>query len=315
MNYKDYYAILGVQRTATAAEIKQAYRKLARKYHPDVSKEPQAEERFKAVQEAYEVLKDEQKRATYDQFGANWQGGQEFKPPPGGGFEHIFTGSGGGAGFSDFFEMLFGERQDAFSSGKAHRNHRTPRKKSPSQKAEITISLEEAYHGVTKLITLTAPASGLSGAAAQQRTSLRVNIPPGTVAGQQLRLNSQEQSHYGNLLLCINIAPHQFFTVKNRDVYVELPITPWEAALGGKVLVPTLAGTVEVKLGAQAQSGNKLRLKGRGLPCDKSGSVTGDQYVVLQIVNPPNLNSAQLNLYTALAQASNFNPRTKFGIT
>lgn len=313
MNYKDYYALLGVKRTASAAEIKQAYRKLARKYHPDVSKETQAEEHFKAVQEAYEVLKDEQKRATYDQLGANWQSGQEFKSASGAGFEHIFTGSGAESGFSDFFEMLFGARQDAFR-GTASGNNRIHRKKSPSQKAEIAISLEEAYHGVTKLITLTAPATGLSGMASQQRT-LRVNIPPGTLAGQQLRLNGQEQGDYGNLLLCINVAPHPFFTVKSRDVYLELPITPWEAALGGKILVPTLAGAVEVKLGAQAQSGNKLRLKGRGLPGAKSCSIKGDQYVVLQIVNPPNLTTTQINLYTALAQASNFNPRTKFGIT
>jgi curved DNA-binding protein len=313
MEYKDYYAILGLSRTASAAEIKQAYRKLARKYHPDVSKEPQAEERFKSVQEAYEVLKDQKKRATYDQLGANWQGGQEFKPPPGwhgasGGFEHIFSQTGDG-GFSDFFSMLFGDNRDAFA-GHRPQDFKPKSRNITPQHAKLTITLEDAYSGANKAIVFNMPVRDEAGQVKDCQRTLKVSIPPGTITGQQLRLSGQALPHGGDLLLTITIAPHKLFRTIDHNVYLDLPITPWEAALGAKIMVPTLGGVVEIKITEGAQSGQKLRLKGRGLPHSKSAA-PGDQYIVLQIVNPPNLSASQKDLYRNLARECPFDPRTK----
>ncbi len=260
MEYKDYYKILGVSRSASADEIKRAYRKQAREFHPDKNKAKGAEEKFKLANEANEVLSDPQKRSAYDQLGANWKAGQQFRPPPG------FGGRGRsapGGDFSDFFSTLFGggggfgDMGDGFS--------RPPQ----DQHAKLNISLEDAFAGKTLAVTLGA-------------RSLNVKIPAGITAGQNIRL-ARQGNHGGDLLLEISFALHPRFSAEGRDIHCALNIAPWEAALGGKVDVPTLGGTVELNLPANSQGGKKMRLKGRGLP----GSPAGDQIVTLNIVTPP----------------------------
>lgn len=312
MEYKDYYKTLGVLRNAKEDEIKKAYRKLARKYHPDVSKEPNAEEQFKAVQEAYEVLKDAKKRAAYDQLGSNWQGGQEFRPPPNwegfagaGGFEDI-----GGGDFSDFFASIFGggrARQGGFrqtrQGGFSQRGQ--------DEHAKINISLEDAFHGGAKTVHLQVREVDAHGQMHMKTRTLKITIPKGIISGQQLRLAQQGspgigKGPAGDLFLEIDVNPHPAFTLQGRDIYLTLPVTPWEAALGAKVTVPTLAGPVEMKIAAGAQAGQKLRLKGRGLP---GTPVAGDQYALLQIVTPPANTDAERALYQKMAQEMPFDPR------
>lgn len=308
MEYKDYYKTLGVARDAKEDEIKRSYRKLARKYHPDVSKEPNAEERFKEVQEAYEVLKDPKKRAAYDQLGSNWQGGQEFRPPPnwnGAGFD--FGGfEAGGADFSDFFESIFGGR--GFGRGKAGKGFS---RRGQDEHAKINISLEEAFHGGAKTIHLQVPEVDAHGRVQHKTRTLKITIPAGIASGQQLRLSQQGSAGTGNapagdLYLELSIQPHPIYSLQGRDVYLTLPITPWEAALGAKVTVPTLAGPVEMKIAPGSQAGQKLRLKGRGLP---GKPASGDQYAMLQVVTPPAKTDAQRALYEKMAQDMPFNPR------
>lgn len=294
MEYKDYYKILGVDRTAAAEDIKKAYRRLARKYHPDVSKEPNAEEKFKELGEAYEVLRDSEKRAQYDQFGGQYRHGQSFTPPPGwqdsaGGF------SRGNSNFSSFFENMFasgmggGGRGDSFFA------------RGDDVNAKITISLEEAFHGTNKSIRRP------TGAA--QTGTVNVKIPAGVSAGQKIRLAGQGKAgmggQAGDLYLEIQIAPHSFLRVEDKDLYLELPLAPWEAALGTKVTVPTLAGKISLTIPAGARSGQKMRLKGRGLP----GKPAGDQFVVLQIQTPPASSDSQKLLYRKMADSFEFNPR------
>jgi len=302
MEYKDYYNIMGVPRTAQADEIKRAYRKLARKYHPDVSKESGAEEKFKELGEAYEVLKDPQKRAAYDQLGANWQAGQEFRPPPGWAppeWEGVAGGAGGFGDASDFFEFLFGGGQ-----GGMHRStHRHGfARRGEDYHSKIQISLPEAYHGGVKEIQLT----GQQG----QRRLLKVKIPPGIKSGQQIRLPHQGapgmgKGEKGDLYLEIEVQKHPFFDMIGNDIYCSLPVTPWEAALGATVTVPTLGGKVGLKIPPGSQGGQKLRLKGRGLP----GTKGGDQYVILKIVIPQPATDSAKALYTQMAQEMPFNPR------
>ena len=319
MEFKDYYAILGLTREASEDAIKKSYRKLARKYHPDVSKEPQAEERFKEVQEAYEVLKDPQKRGAYDQLGANWKGGQDFRPPPGwqssGGFEDAFAGQGADdlGGFSDFFSMLFGRQarggmggfqqrhQQQFGGGFQGREHHPGQ----DQKAKIQISLEDSYQGGSKTIQLQVPTADARGRVQYGQRTLKVNIPKGITSGQQLRLAGQG-SNGGDLFLEIELQPHRLFTLQGHDIYLTLPITPWEAALGTKIAVPTLGGKVELKLAPGSQGGQKLRLKNRGLPAKPQA---GDQFVVLQIHTPPATTEAQRAVYEQMAKELPFNPR------
>ncbi len=302
MDFKDYYKVLGVSRDAGIDDIKKAYRRLARKYHPDVSKEQDAEERFKTISEAYEVLHDPKKRQAYDSLGSGWHAGQDFRPPPGWNpnafrdFENM-GGTGAGSGFrfaggdfSDFFESLFG----AARSG----GPRRPRSRAAptTAAAEVTVSLEEAYAGTRRTMQL----SGAGG----ERT-LNVKIPAGTVDGQKLRLPGAGPNGQGQSLLTVRIAPHERFRLEGRDVSVDLPLTPWEAALGAKVPVPTLAGTVTVSVPAGAQGGSRLRLRGRGLP----GAPPGDQFAVLQIVNPPVVSTRLRELYLAMADEAGFDPR------
>ncbi|MDX1901749.1 MAG: DnaJ C-terminal domain-containing protein [Gammaproteobacteria bacterium] len=317
MEYRDYYKILGVARDAKLDEVKRAYRKLARKFHPDVSKEPNAEERFKEVQEAYEVLKDPQKRSAYDQLGSNWQSGQEFRPPPGwqGGFGGFgggdgFAGAGGGEGFdfSDFFASLFGQQRAHAGAQQRRAGRQAPRGR--DERARIAISLEDAYRGGSQTINIQSPVRDQYGQIHQQTRTLKITIPPGILPGQQLRLAKQGAPSMGgvagDLYLEIEMKPHKIFTLDGHNISVNLPITPWEAALGAKVKVPTLAGPVELKIAPGSQSGQKLRLKGRGFP---SKPTPGDQFVILQILTPPAKTDADRALYEQMAKAMAFDPR------
>lgn len=318
MEYKDYYKILGISRDATQDEIKLAYRKLARKYHPDVNKGEDAEARFKEVGEAYEVLKDKEKRAAYDQFGSNWKAGQDFKPPPGWDFRE-FTGSrrystSSAHGFSDFFEALFGggprKRESDFSFfGSAGLN------RGRDIHAKLAIRLEESYQGSRKTITLNRTAQHGMGYGVET-TSLQVTIPKGIIEGQQIRLEGQgdllvEHGPRGDLFLEVVFEKHPYFTVVQRDVSLVLPVTPWEAALGAKLKVPTLGGAVDLKLPAGSQSGRKLRLKGKGL-CSRDHS--GDQYVVVEIHTPKIENDRQREFYEQMARVMPFNPRERLKV-
>ena len=314
MEYRDYYKIMGVPRGAAQDEIKRAYRKLARKYHPDVSKEPDAEKKFKEVGEAYEVLKDPEKRAAYDQLGANWKAGQEFHPPPGwdAGFEFSgggFTG-GDGAAFSDFFETLFGH---GFGGGRAGA-HTTFRARGEDHYAKVLIDLDDAYHGATHTITLRVPAVDDRGHVTAHERKLNVRIPQGVKQGQHIRLVGQGAPGLGggagDLYLEVEFRPQSLYRVEGRNVYLDLPVAPWEAALGATVKAPTPAGPVELKVPPGSASGSKLRLKGRGIP----GNPPGDFYVVLTIEAPPADNEATRRLYQQMAQELNFNPRERLGV-
>lgn len=313
MEYKDYYKILGVGRDATQEEIRRAYKKLARKYHPDVSKEPDAEARFKEVNEAHEVLKDPEKRAAYDRLGSDWRAGQEFRPPPG--WDTNFEFSGGStdadaAHFSDFFESLFGAG-GPFAGHSHYRSGRGGfRMRGEDHHAKIAISLEDAVRGSERTLQLEVPELDAQGHVVTRRRSLRVKIPAGIGEGQQIRLAGQggagaDGGPKGDLYLSVEFAPHPRYAVQGRDIYLNLPIAPWEAALGARVKVPTLHGQVEMSIPAGARSGQKLRLKGRGLP----GKAPGDQYVVLQIVTPPAEDEQARRLYREMADKLAFNPR------
>ena len=313
MEYKDYYQILGVGRDATQDQIKQAYRKLARKYHPDVSKEKDAEARFKDAGEAYEVLKDPEKRAAYDKFGANWRNGDHFEPPPNwdAGFEFRGAGYTGAdaSGFSDFFESLFGRDQ-----GNGRRTH-TLRMKGEDQHAKIVIPLAEAYHGARQTITLTRPTVDPYGHVTTSPHRLHVAIPKGIIEGQRNRLEGQGLpgsggSPAGDLYLEIVFAQDSLFHAEKRDIHLTLPVAPWEAALGASLTVPTLGGDVQVKIPPGSQAGKKLRLKGKGL-C--AGANCGDQIVTLQIVMPEAKTEEQRQVYRAMAEKMPFNPRAGMG--
>lgn len=317
MRFKDYYEVMGVARTASQDEIKRAYRKLARKFHPDVSKEKHAEDKFKELQEAYEVLKDPEKRAAYDQLGADHRQGQEFRPPPdwGKGFEYSRgrPGSGSaapGGDFSDFFSELFGAHSpfgDARSG--ATRGRRDFATAGQDHVARVEIDLEDAYRGGTRTIELRSPELTSDGHVVVKPRTLRVAIPAGVTDGQQIRLAGQGSAGAGggppgDLYLEVNIRPHPLFRVDGRDLTITLPVAPWEAALGETVSVPTLGGAVEMKLPAGARAGQKLRLRGRGLP----GPTSGDQYVTLNIVLPPDSPRAR-EIFEQMKRDVPFDPR------
>ena len=316
MDFKDYYKLLGVERNATQDEIKRAYRKMARKYHPDVSKEPDAETRFKEVGEAYEALKDPEKRAAYDQFGANWKAGQDFHPPPDwdAGFE--FSGSGFERGdasaYSDFFESLFGQTFGAGQSG-GRRGHAHTR--GQDHHAKVLIDLEDAYHGATRSITLQAPDLDSSGHVVTKTRTLNVKIPKGVKQGQRIRLAGQGSPGLGDALagdlyLEIEFKPHTYYRVDGHDVYLDLPLTPWEAALGATVKVPTPEGVVDLKVSAGTPGRRKFRLKGRGIP----GKPAGDLYVVAQITLPPADDESAKALYQKMSEELAYNPRSQLGV-
>jgi curved DNA-binding protein len=315
MKYQDYYQILGVARDASMEDIKKAYRRLARKYHPDVSKETNAEERFKELAEAYEVLRDPEKRAAYDQLGSNWKAGQEFRPPPGwrgqagGPGGSPFNGGFGGREFSDFFESLFSNLGGAgaghgFGGGRGFQNP------GQSQTVPLEISLEEAYQGGNRSLQLQIPEREASGRVSTRTRTLNVRIPAGVTTGQKIRLAGQGGAGSGggpsgDLYLEVTIRPHPLYQLKNRDLTLELPLAPWEAALGCKVEVPTLGGPVTLNIPANARNGQQLRLRGRGLP----GQPPGDQFVVLRIVNPPADTEAARELFERMARELPFDPR------
>ncbi len=316
MEFKDYYKIMGVARDASPDEIKRAYRKLARKYHPDVSKEPDAEARFKEVNEAYEVLKDQEKRAAYDQLGTRWKAGEEFRPPPDwntGGFEYggFETGT---SHFSDFFESLFGGASP-FGRYGAQERRGGFRMRGENQYAKIQVRLEDAYHGATRTLTLQMPEQDAQGRLVTRSRTLNVHIPAGVTQGQQIRLAGQGAPGIGggpngDLFLEIEFQSHPLFRVEGRDIYLNLPVTPWEAALGATISVPTLGGKVDMKVPAGSQSGQKLRLRGRGLP----GKTPGDQYVVLQIMTPPAHSEAAKELYRRMAREMPYDPRSNLEV-
>ena len=315
MEFKDYYQTMGVARDATADDIKRSYRKLARKYHPDVSKEPDAEARFKEVGEAYEVLRDPEKRAAYDQLGANWKSGQEFRPPPdwnagaggpGGGAE-----GAGAADFSDFFESLYGR------GSRAGRERATDfHMQGADQHARVLIDLEDAYAGATRTITLRTPEMDAQGRVALREQALMVTIPRGIRPGQHIRLAGQGSPGLGDgargdLYLEVEFRPHPMYRVEDRDVFLQVPLAPWEAALGATVKVPTPGGIVELKIPPDSPAGRKLRLKARGIPA----SPPGDFYAVAQIVLPPGDNESASAVYRTMSeQFAAFKPRAGLGV-
>ena len=316
MQFKDYYQVLGVDKSATQDEIKRAYRKLARKYHPDVSDMADAEEKFKQLGEAYEVLKDPEKRAAYDRLGNNWQAGQDFHPPPGwdAGFEFSgggFTGNDSSA-YSDFFEALFGR---GFHHSRSAGSRGGFRMRGEDHHARVLIDLEDACHGSTRAITLQSPMVDANGHVITRERTLNVKIPKGVKPGQQIRLAGQGApgtagGEAGDLYLEIEFKPHPLYRVDGRDLSLDLPVTPWEAALGARVKAPTPAGKVDIKIPPGSQSGNKLRLRGRGIP----GQPPGDLYAVLQVVAPKPANDRQRQLYEQMRQSFQTNPRATLGV-
>ena len=330
MEYRDYYQIMGVARTATADEIKKSYRRLARKYHPDVSKEKDAEKRFKEVQEAYEVLKDPEKRAAYDQLGSDYKQGQQFRPPPdwGSGFEFRGGPRQGRAragaphteefedaeGFSDFFSSLFGQRGFGGGAGGGNPFGGAGARAARDHHARVDIDLEEAYSGTTRTLELKRPDLKPDGTLDLKTHTVKVTIPAGVTEGQLIRLAGQgEQStgggKPGDLYLEVHMKPNRLFQLDGRDVTLTLPITPWESALGATVTVPTLGGGVDMRIPPNSQSGQKLRLRGRGLP----GQTPGDQYIQLKIVVPPANTPEAKAVFEDMKQKLNFNPRADLG--
>lgn len=313
MNYKDYYKIMGVGRDANQDEIKRVYRKLARKFHPDVSKEANAEEKFKEVQEAYEVLKDPEKRAAYDQLGTQWRQDQQFTPPPDWGRDFEYSTSFGGredSGFSDFFSSLFGAR----SPFREQRGGSGFAAAGEDRAAKIQIVLEDAFHGGAHTIELKSPQLDDHGRLTVTPRMLKVSIPAGVTEGQKIRLAGQGSpgsggAPAGDLYLEISIKPHRLYQLEGRDITLTLPVAPWEAALGATIETPTLAGAVELRIPANARAGQKLRLKGRGLP----GPTPGDQYVVLKIVLPPADTPKARELYDQMQKELPFDPRAELG--
>jgi curved DNA-binding protein len=284
MQYKDYYEVLGVPRGAEADAVKRAYRKLARKYHPDVSKEKNAENKFKEVQEAYEVLRDPEKRAAYDQLGRDYRPGQQFRPPPdwsqrfGHGDSQRFSDLNG---FSDFFSSLFGGAAGGGTPPDADAGH-------------LDVTVEEAFAGTKRRVMLNE--GGRS-------RSVDVQVPAGVSEGQSLRISGT--GGRSSLIFRIRVRPHVLYALQGKDVQIELPLAPWEAALGAKVAVPTLGGTVELTVPAGAQSGQKLRLRGRGFP----GTPKGDQIVSIKLVTPAAQSAEAKEAYERMKSEFNFDPR------
>ena len=316
MDFKNYYQTLGVSKTATEDEIKKAYRKMARKYHPDVSKEKDAEARMKDVNEANAVLSDAEKRAAYDRLDKQHKSGEDFQPPPDwdAGFEYSGQGQAGAnaSDFSEFFSNLFRQSSGARTNGArqmAGEDHH----------AKIMIELSDAYHGATRSITLQTSELDAQGRIALKERTLNVRIPKGVKQDQMIRLAEQGSPGFaggkpGDLYLQVHIKPDPHFRVDGSDVYVTIPVAPWEAALGAFIKVPTPAGVVEVKVPVDSKAGQKLRLKARGIPSNHSAAIAGDLYIELNIVLPPANSDGARKLYQAMAQELAFNPRQHLGV-
>lgn len=308
MQFRDYYQILGVAKTATADEIKKAYRRLARKYHPDVSKEANAEKKMQEVNEANEVLSDPEKRAAYDQVGKGYQPGQDFKPPPNwdAGFQFSDTGNSGAdmGSASDFFANLFGQA----GRGKRNQHYQT---RGEDRHAKIEIELQDTYLGQSRSITLHTQETDVMGRAFTKEQVVNVRIPKGVKSGQHIRLSGQGNlgtggGIAGDLYLEIQFKPDARYRTEGRDVYQTVPVTPWEAALGAGIEVTTPSGSVQVKVPPNSQSGRKLRLKGRGIP----GDPPGDLYLLLEVILPPANTDKARQLYETMARELAFNPRS-----
>ncbi|RYU61960.1 molecular chaperone DnaJ [Methylolobus aquaticus] len=309
MKYKDYYKVMGLERTATAEDIKKTYRKLARKYHPDVSKEANAEEKFKEVAEAYEVLKDPEKRAAYDQLGSH-QPGQDFRPPPG--WEQQFSErdfSFDGIDLSDLFAAFGGARPRGAASGGRH--------PIPGEDYEVNvkITLQQACDGSELDLRLELPEYDTHGFAHRVPHTVKARIPKGATEGQRLRLSGKggkglNGGRNGNLYLNISLEPHPLFRVSGHDLYLDLPLTPWEAVLGTAVQVPTLKGDVRLKIPSGTTGGQRLRVAHRGLPKPHEGA--GDLFAIVQIAVPTTVSDDERKLFEALAEKSQFDPRRHF---
>jgi curved DNA-binding protein len=309
MKYKDYYEALGVARDASAADIKKAYRKLAQKHHPDVSKEAGAEEKFKDIAEAYATLKDTDKRAAYDRLGSH-SPGENFQPPPDWGGQY----GGGNFNFedidlSDLFAGLGGRGAGARSQG--------ARMSMPGEDYEVTarIPLEDAARGTLVDLNLSVPEYDASGRPHRVARNFKARIPQGATDGQRLRLRGKGGKGFnggqdGDLFLNIELLAHELFRPAGHDLYIDLPLAPWEAALGATVAVPTLAGPVHLKVPAGTLAGQKLRLAKRGLP--RPNGDPGDLFAIAQIVVPPKLSDRERELFTELAAGSTFDPRNHF---
>ncbi len=307
---KDYYQIMGLARNATEKDIKMAYRKLARKYHPDVSKAPDAEAKFKELGEAYEVLKDPAKRAAYDQMGQyareNQQGQHSYRQP-----HHQQTSKADFASARDYFESLF---SGGFGAGSGAGRFQDAAMPGEDYHGKITISLEEAYQGTTRQIQIPVQQLNKHGQPEVTQLTLKVKIPAGIKSGQQIRLAGQGAPGFsggakGDLYLQVQVEKHPVFDVRENDIYTTLAVAPWEAALGATIVVPTLGGHVDLKIPAGSQGGQTLRLKSRGLP----GNTPGDQYVMLKIVIPQPTTEKAKALYETMAKEMPFNPRAKMG--
>lgn len=316
MKFKDYYEILGVARTATVDEIKKSYRKLAHQYHPDVSKDPAGEAKFKEIGEAYSTLKDAEKRAAYDELGRH-PTGQEFKPPPN------WAGNQGGQDYS-FDGTDFADLFASFTKGRQHSQQQRQNRPIPGQDYELTtnITLEDAYAGTTVELSFTVPEHDQQGQIKHVPHNIKARIPKSVINGQKLLLRGKGGKGFyggadGNLYLNVSFIPHRLFRAVEHDLYIDLPITPWEAALGATVEVPTLAGEVNLKVPAGTSSGQKLRISKRGMPksnlaYEAHNQQHGDLFAVIQIVSPPVLSEKDRELLQALALNSTFNPRAHF---
>jgi curved DNA-binding protein len=317
MRYKDYYAVMGVDRDASQDEIKRAYRKLARKYHPDVSSEPDAEARFKELGEAYEVLKDPEKRTAYDRLGADWKAGQDFRPPPdwNEGFEFHGGGYTGAASdqFSDFFDSLFG--RDPRGGGFSGFSRREFQAQGEDTRARILIDLEDAYNGKTRAVSLEHTTIGPGGRPSARQRKLNVRIPKGVRQGQHIRLAGQGSPGIGggapgDLYLEVEFRPHRHYRVEGKDVFIDLPVAPWEAALGATVKVATPSGSVDLTIPANSANGRKLRLKDRGIPAKPPG----DLFVVINVALPRADTEAAKMAYAEFRRAFDFDPRAAVGM-
>jgi len=321
VQYKDYYEVLGVPRSATDADIKKAFRKLAREFHPDVAKDKKrAEEKFKEVNEAYEVLGDPEKRKKYDELGANWKSGSEFRPPPGweqsfgGGRRTRSAGPGhvefefGGTGFSDFFEQFFGSRRGAsggFGRGAGGFDEGVEFAQSGRDiEGDIMVTLEEAMHGSVRSVNVSH---------GRKTENYQVKVPAGVTEGQKLRLAGKGEQgsgggQAGDLFLRVRLARHPDFEVVDHNLIYEADLAPWEAVLGANLSVPTLAGRVNIKIPPGTQTGQKLRVRGRGLTLREGGH--GDLIVVARVVVPEKITEAERKQWEQLARESHFNPRS-----
>ena len=314
MKFRDYYEVLGVERAASPEDIQKAYRKLARKYHPDINKTKDAEDRFKEINEANEVLSDPDKRKRYDALGANWKQGQDFQPPPGwdqngGSFQFNAGGGdmGGMEGFSDFFSAIFGGGGSPFGAeagfggpfgGGARGARGRARRAAPqAQEAQVEVSVEDAFNGATRAMQLQEPSG--------RTRTLNVKIPAGTTDGSTIRLQGKDGEP--DLYLRIRLASHPRYSISDEGLVVKLPISPWEAALGSKVDLVLPDGTIKLTIPAGSQSGGRLRLRGRGFPLKKGGK--GDVFVELKIVVPSSLTEGEKSAFETLAKTSRFNPR------